>query len=179
MAGPGDGKELSQWPVAREAEKTALPAPPRSGHGAREAACPREDRARPGARGPSLIPAPSPGSPAAGPHEARVHAPLGRPGPGSQGTRREVPDGARPAPAAQRGKSRPGVPDVHPPGASNFSRLPTPSGPQDSPGKSAPGSTAALVPSPCACALGRACAVGRGRRRSECPPGRKMAAGVT
>ena len=36
---------------------------------------------------------------------------------------------------------------------------------------------AARLFSPCACALGSACTVGRRCRRPECPPGRKMAAG--
>lgn len=40
-----------------------------------------------------------------------------------------------------------------------------------------PGPPAARLASPCACALGSACAVGRRCRRPECPPGRKMAAG--
>lgn len=90
---------------------------------------PGRTRAQPDARGPPLTPAPRPGSPAAEPHEARVHAPPGRPGPGVTGHRREVPDGARPMPAAQRGKSMPRVPDTRPSRASNFCRLPSPSGP--------------------------------------------------
>ena len=179
MAGPGDGEEkLSHWPVARAAEKTALPAPLRSGHGAQEEACPWEDTSAARRTGSPSDPGTEQGVPGRG---------------AARGLRPRSPRAARSwGHRAQSVRSRT-VPGPHPrlSGGNRGQGSPTsallelrtsaasgaPQNPQDPPGKTAPGSTVARVPSPCACALGRACAVRRGRRRSECPPGRKMAAG--
>ena len=157
--------------------KPPSPRPCAQDTGPRRQRVPGRTRARPGARGPPLIPT-EPGVPGRG---------------AARGLRPRSPRAARSrGHRAQSVRSRT-VPGPHPrlSGGNRGQGSPTcallelrtsaaPGGPQntqDPPGKTAPGSTAARGPSPCACALGRACAVGRGRRRSECPPGRKMAAG--